>query len=201
MLFTILIIHHTGYGTITPLTTRGRVFCIFYSLFGIPLAALLLQATGNVIFALISTTIVAFEKKVKNSSEVRNTEFKSLVASFILLWLVILSFGATEEVYFDGVYGWFITLTTIGYGDVIPGIDLHHTFYIWIRLVFMFVGLSFTASVLNSLGSWISKTRDSNLTKLCICCNRNKQEWNDEVTMNDHTKEPKGTYRKRHDAI
>lgn len=70
----------------------------------------------------------------------------------------------------EGVYGWFITLTTIGFGDVIPGRNKTHLFFIWLRIFFNFIGLSFTASVLSSLGSWIG-SRNINCKPPCNCCN------------------------------
>ncbi|KAK3753253.1 hypothetical protein QZH41_004466 [Actinostola sp. cb2023] len=161
-----------SYGYITPNTTSGRLFCIFYALFGIPLAALLLQATGGAIFAVLRQLIVRIERKLKgNDAEgVKNAELKSLIGSLILLTIVILlfssAFGYKNGTFVEGVYSWFITLSTIGYGDIVPGLHSNNLLMVWLRVIFMFLGLSITASVLNSLASWISK-RD---LKVCRCC-------------------------------
>ena len=46
----------TGYGHISPLTTTGRIFLVFYALLGIPLTMLLLGGLGGRLARLKSTS-------------------------------------------------------------------------------------------------------------------------------------------------
>lgn len=108
---------------------------------------------------------------------VNNAEEKSFVGSFVLLsaviilYTVIFVYGYEDGTFIEGVYSWFITLKTIGYGDIIPGQSAEKSSksltMIWLRVIFMFLGLSITSSVLNSLGTCIEKRR--NKSKFCKC--------------------------------
>lgn len=39
-----IVIYFTGYGHVTPLSQEGKIFCMIYALFGIPLTLVLLTA-------------------------------------------------------------------------------------------------------------------------------------------------------------
>ncbi|EDO43884.1 predicted protein, partial [Nematostella vectensis] len=112
-----------GYGTITPQTTGGRMFCIFYALFGIPVAALLLQATGKAQYKAVSGLIKRIETGCLGRESVSDLEAKCVFFTFVQFCLVVLISGgfykAAEGPFLEGVYAYFITYTTIGYGDIV----------------------------------------------------------------------------------
>ena len=108
-----------------PKTTWGRIFCMLYALFGIPLTALMLRSVGNRIREWIIAMIKLFDRRVYNR-ETENAELKSAVIAFGLLWLIILipaigySSLETDWGYLGSVYYCFITFSTIGFGDLVP---------------------------------------------------------------------------------
>lgn len=107
-----------------PETTFGRIFCILYALFGIPLTALMLRSVGNRIREWIIAMIKKFDRKVYNR-ETENAELKSAVIAFGLLWLIILlpavGFSKVESWdYLGSMYYCFVTFSTIGFGDLVP---------------------------------------------------------------------------------
>ena len=113
-----------GYGHMVPKTSWGRVFCILYALFGIPITALMLRSVGNRITEWIIAMIKQFDRKVYNR-ETENAEIKSAIIAFGLLWLIILLpaivFHHIESWdYLESVYYCFITFSTIGFGDLVP---------------------------------------------------------------------------------
>lgn len=114
-----------GYGHMVPETTWGRLFCILYALFGIPITALMLRSVGNRITEWIIAMIKQFDRKVYNR-ETENAEIKSAAIAFCLLWLIILvpatAFAHIETGwdYLGSVYYCFITFSTIGFGDLVP---------------------------------------------------------------------------------
>lgn len=108
-----------------PETMWGRLFCILYALFGIPITALMLRSVGNRITEWNITMIKHFERRVYNR-ETENAEIKSAVIAFALLWIIILlsaiGFWQLEPGwdYLESVYYCFITFSTIGFGDLVP---------------------------------------------------------------------------------
>lgn len=45
--FAITVVTTVGYGHLSPSTPAGRIFCIIYALFGIPMTGILLGAIGD----------------------------------------------------------------------------------------------------------------------------------------------------------
>lgn len=114
-----------GYGHIVPTSPLGRIICILYALFGIPLTGLTLRSVGNRISEGISTAVKMFERKVYNR-ETEKLEIKTVVIAFLLLIIVMImipaiGFQALENWdYLESVYFCFITLSTVGFGDFVP---------------------------------------------------------------------------------
>lgn len=109
----------------SPETDGGRLFCIVFALFGIPLTALMLRSVGNRISEWIIIMIKQFDRRVYNR-EAENAELKSAVIAFCLLWSIILlpaiAFSKIEKDwgYLGSVYYCFVTFSTIGFGDLVP---------------------------------------------------------------------------------
>lgn len=150
-----------GYGNIAPKTSAGRVFCIFYGLFGVPLCLTWISELGKFFggrakhlgqyltkkgFSLVRWYVLYFPSclgktfaslcgitKPLTWSDVffflfqRKAQFTC--TAIFLLWGVLVHLVLPPFVfmsqegwtYIEGLYFSFVTLTTIGFGDLVAG--------------------------------------------------------------------------------
>ena len=115
----------TGYGFITPQTPEGQMLCIFVSLLGIPITMLAFKSIGELIAKWVNTAVKKFEIKVLKRPEPKRMQTKSAAFLVSLMVALIVINGSLMRYLFEwnlieGVYFWFVTLTTIGFGDYVP---------------------------------------------------------------------------------
>lgn len=153
-----------------PTSPLGRIICILYALFGIPLTGLTLRCVGNRISEGISTAVKMFERKVYNR-ETEKLEIKTVVIAFLLLIIVMImipaaGFHALEKWdYLDSVYFCFITLSTIGFGDFVPvnvkkryeDNDTVPIILELLNLLYMVIGLAVMSGVIVSISGVIEE--------------------------------------------
>ena len=113
-----------GYGYITPQTPAGQVLCIVVSLFGIPITLLTLKSIGELISKGVNKIVTKFEKKILKRSEAKHIKTKSAMILFTLVVVLIVINELAIVTHLDwtlveGVYFWFITFSTIGFGDYV----------------------------------------------------------------------------------
>ncbi|KAL6443547.1 hypothetical protein ACFW04_001598 [Cataglyphis niger] len=122
-----------GYGNVVPSTNWGRIFCIFFALIGIPLTLIVIAdlgklfAEGVVYIALKLKLKLLFRAKLSCvPTNVTGRRSLGACAAIILLFLY-LACGAgmfmlweDDWNFFDGFYFCFVTMTTIGFGDLVP---------------------------------------------------------------------------------
>lgn len=144
-----------------PKTTGGRIFCILYSLLGIPGTCLILKSVGDQIAVLVSEAIISFEKKCLGRATPWKVKLKTTAATTALTLLMVLPvFAVTikvrreEMTYLECFYFTFVSLSTIGFGDFVPHL---HGDSEYLLLLFWFVGLSCVSSILCSLNLWFEK--------------------------------------------
>ncbi|XP_020917392.1 potassium channel subfamily K member 15 isoform X2 [Exaiptasia diaphana] len=114
-----------GYGDMSPKTTVGKVVLIPYCLIGLPLTMLALKTSGEVIHLSIKTIAVNFERKVLKRQHPEKKLIKCFIIIISIMTVVICAAAAGEVAlegwtFLDGVYCWFVTFTTIGFGDFVP---------------------------------------------------------------------------------
>uniref|UniRef100_A0A667YL89 Potassium channel, subfamily K, member 10b n=1 Tax=Myripristis murdjan TaxID=586833 RepID=A0A667YL89_9TELE len=162
-----------GYGNIAPSTEGGKIFCILYAIFGIPLFGFLLAGIGDQLGTIFVKSILRVEKIFRIS------QTKIRVTSTILFILAgCIVFVTIPAVIFKRIEGWttleaiyfvVITLTTVGIGDYVAGTStraIHETmcgnrtilYKQWYKPLVWFwilVGLAYFAAVLSMIGDWL----------------------------------------------
>lgn len=141
------------------------MLCIFLCLLGIPITLLLLNSVGAVIAKLVNTLVKKFESKILKREEPMNVEKKSAMILFLFMVLDIVMNALVlihleDWTFVEALYFWFVTVTTMGFGDYIPGklnptnISRGNSFAIFIglfELVLLLGGLCIVSSVFNSI--------------------------------------------------
>uniref|UniRef100_A0A1I8I072 Ion_trans_2 domain-containing protein n=1 Tax=Macrostomum lignano TaxID=282301 RepID=A0A1I8I072_9PLAT len=155
--FSTTLITTIGYGHSTPKTRTGKVVCMLYSLVGIPLCIVMFQSIGERLNALITF----FLRSLKRLFRCKNTDVSqtNLIVVSINIGTLVLAAGAAlfshyeSWNYLDSVYYCFITLTTVGFGDMVAlqkNDQLkNRPDYVLFSLVFIMAGLTVVSSAMN----------------------------------------------------
>ncbi|XP_026730774.1 uncharacterized protein LOC113495964 [Trichoplusia ni] len=131
--FSYTVVSTIGYGNLAPTTHLGRILMIFYGLFGIPINGILLANLGEY----FGMQLISVYRKYKKRNEKRAhnlgyyfTNLGMLGQIFLYLvpgFLFFIFLPACIFVVFEGwdyvaaIYYAFVTLTTIGFGDLVAG--------------------------------------------------------------------------------
>ena len=117
-----------GYGHIFPLTETGKAFCILYAIVGIPFTLVFLSATVQRLLEptcrLLSYLFSRLGQRI-SPFWIRLIHLLFMTLTFLVFFIFLPAglFCLLEPgwTYLDGLYFVFISLTTIGLGDYIPG--------------------------------------------------------------------------------
>jgi len=117
-----------GYGHVTPLSQEGKLFCMLYALFGIPLTLVLLTALVDRLMIPTTKYLHFLNSRLGHlypPFTIRLLHFGTILGTLIFLFLMLpaamFTYVEPEWNYMDSLYYCFISLTTIGLGDYIPG--------------------------------------------------------------------------------
>ncbi|KAL1122235.1 hypothetical protein AAG570_003640 [Ranatra chinensis] len=148
-----------GYGHSTPNTIGGKLFTMCYAMVGIPLGLVMFQSIGERVNKL-SSVVIKHVKRVIGCRNVEASEINLICVVTTLSSLTIAGGAAAFSRYegwnyFDSVYYCFITLTTIGFGDMVAlqkddALDKKPE-YVAFSLIFILFGLAIVAASLNLL--------------------------------------------------
>ncbi|KAJ0171076.1 hypothetical protein K1T71_013275 [Dendrolimus kikuchii] len=148
-----------GYGHSTPATIGGKLFTMFYAIVGIPLGLIMFQSIGERVNRL-SSVIIKSLKRAMNCKQTSASEVDLICVVTTLSSLTIAGGAAAFSTcegwsYFDSVYYCFITLTTIGFGDMVAlqkdNALNRKPSYVMFALIFILFGLAIVAACLNLL--------------------------------------------------
>ncbi|XP_031557818.1 potassium channel subfamily K member 1-like [Actinia tenebrosa] len=150
-----------GYGNIAPLSSGGKTFCIVYALFGIPMTAILLTA----IVERLLIVAEAIQELLSRSCAVRGVPlgYMRMFHLSIIMLVILLIVMFVPAIFYSKLQGWsyfeafyfcFISLTTIGLGDFVPGDDSYwqkssfRAFYKVCSVFFFVIGIAFLILIL-----------------------------------------------------
>ena len=157
-----------GYGNKTPTTLGGQLFLIPFAVFGIPLTLFMLNTVGENICHFAGFIFVTIEKRLLKREEITNCKVK-LLCSVSFLTVLLLVFMAAVSVNVEGwsfglaLYVWFVTFTTVGFGDYIPGngsSKADSPQAIIYRLILVVIGLSLISTIFNAMTDCIKEKRE-----------------------------------------
>lgn len=125
LLFCTTLVTTVGYGSVAALTPFGRTFSVIYAMLGIPLTLLLMGALVERLLQPCKLLMEYFEKRGRTSTlELKIINLLLVGSLFLALFLMLPSviFSQLETGWNlrDAMYFCFISLTTIGLGDLVP---------------------------------------------------------------------------------
>ncbi|VDO80245.1 unnamed protein product [Heligmosomoides polygyrus] len=161
--FATVVITTVGYGHSAPETMAGRLFCILFALAGIPMGLIMFQSIGErvntfIAFCLHKLRFYLQSRGINCLREVTPTHLLvvslSIGTSIIIVGTIVFH-NEERWTLFDAYYYCFITLSTIGFGDLVPlqqGSALQlQPFYVVFTLLFVLLGLAVFSACVNLL--------------------------------------------------
>ncbi|KAI3351654.1 hypothetical protein L3Q82_020497 [Scortum barcoo] len=157
------IITTIGFGNLSPRTWYGQLFCVCYALVGIPMFGILLAGVGDHMGTVLRRAVAKIEtlflkRKVRPTTvRVISAVLSILIGCLIFLAVPTVVFQKVEDwTFLESLYFVVITLTTVGFGDYVPGGGRDGGIFfkplVWLWIVF---GLAYFASILTMIGNWL----------------------------------------------
>ncbi|XP_068426575.1 potassium channel subfamily K member 5-like [Clinocottus analis] len=126
VIFAATIVTTIGYGNVAPKTDGGRGFCILYGLCGIPLCLVWISELGSFFGDRAKRLSQVMIRKGVSVKKVQLTCTALFLLWGLLVHLLIPPFifmSMEGWSYLEGFYFSFITLTTVGFGDYVAGVN------------------------------------------------------------------------------
>ncbi|TKR60471.1 hypothetical protein L596_027714 [Steinernema carpocapsae] len=178
-----------GYGHIYPMTPLGRMLTMVYALCGIPLVLLVLQDLGKLLTVGMKYPWYQFKRLIRrllkiftkqSMEEMAAIEYRErnelsvfdvplyAAVGLILVWIwlcsTIISYWGINWTFLEACYFFFISLSTIGLGDLVP----NNPNLLLMMFGFILIGLSLVSMVLNLLQNKMRKTYEAGQHKESI---------------------------------
>ncbi|XP_024215532.1 open rectifier potassium channel protein 1 [Halyomorpha halys] len=168
--FSLTTLSTIGYGNLSPTSYLGKICVIIYSLIGIPLNGIVLTHLGE----FFGSKFLRAHHRYKNHTyESRFTLILDILVYllpgmgvFILIPSVIFQIFEGWP-FIDSIYFSFVSLTTIGYGDLVAGQTATNTAGEFIYQIFLVIWIMFGLGYLVMILGFISRAmRSKHINKL-----------------------------------
>ncbi|CAF3658408.1 unnamed protein product [Adineta steineri] len=187
--FSTLVVTLIGYGQTTPKTMGGKIFCMVYTVAGVPLNLIMFQSVGERLNAIISFVLSRL-KRFLGLRRQKVSGFELIAVEFGMTTMLVLCgsivFSTYEEwTYFESIYYSLVTFWTIGFGDMVPLASLqrsgHSLYSRWgyfiFTMSFILFGLALVASSLNLLVLRLAQFHSENgIGGISALLGRNEEE-------------------------
>ncbi|RWS29091.1 open rectifier potassium channel protein 1-like protein, partial [Leptotrombidium deliense] len=169
--FAITVVTTIGYGHLSPSTLSGRLFCIVFAIFGIPMTGILLGAIGDR-FSRCFLDKVHKVRKRTDKHRVNKLIVLKHALFYLMPWFIVflilpsIIFKYIEDwTILEGFYYSFITLSTIGFGDYVAGQQSGSWIRVYKVLVVLWIifGLAYLSMILNFISQGFRSHHLSNV--------------------------------------
>ncbi|XP_035529979.1 potassium channel subfamily K member 17 [Morone saxatilis] len=153
--FAATVVTTIGYGNMSPSSTAGQIFCVFFALFGIPLNLVVLSRVGKYMLVIERNISDFIEEKAGRRTCTRFfVHLVSYLSGAVLFFVVPMIVFQQHEgwTYSQAIYYCFITLSTIGFGDFVADNNPDREYPDWYSVLmasWIFFGLAWLALLIN----------------------------------------------------
>ncbi|XP_026162861.1 potassium channel subfamily K member 17-like [Mastacembelus armatus] len=153
--FAATVVTTIGYGNMSPSTSAGQIFCVFFALFGIPLNMVVLSRVGKYMLVIERNISDFLEGKTGRRKCTRFfVHLVSYLSGMALFFIIPMIVFEQQEgwTYAQAIYFCFITLSTIGFGDFVADNNPNKDYPDWYSLLmasWIFFGLAWLALLIN----------------------------------------------------
>ncbi|KAM7318538.1 hypothetical protein ACRRTK_021650 [Alexandromys fortis] len=168
--FSVSTITTIGYGNLSPETMAARLFCIFFALVGIPLNLVVLNRLGLLMQRGVHRCVQWLGGSWQDPAQAPLLAGSAALLSGLLLFLLLppLLFSHVEGwSYMESFYFAFITLSTVGFGDYVIGMDPSRKYPVWYKNIvslWILFGMAWQALIIKMILSLLEMPGD-----MCTC--------------------------------
>ncbi|XP_045862463.1 potassium channel subfamily K member 17 isoform X3 [Meles meles] len=134
--FSVSTVTTIGYGNLSPRTMAARLFCIFFALLGIPLNLVVLNRLGHLMQQGVQRCARRLGGAWQDPTKAPWLAGAGALLSGLPLFLLLppLLFSHVEGWSFvESFYFAFVTLSTVGFGDYVIGMDPSRRYPLWYK--------------------------------------------------------------------
>ncbi|XP_051060158.1 potassium channel subfamily K member 17 [Phodopus roborovskii] len=168
--FSVSTITTIGYGNLSPETMAARLFCILFALMGIPLNLVVLNRLGHLMQRGVHRCVQRLGGSWQDPARAPWLAGSAALLSGLLLFLLLppLLFAHMEGwSYMESFYFAFITLSTVGFGDYVIGMDPSRKYPVWYKNIvslWILFGMAWLALIIKMILSLLETPGD-----MCTC--------------------------------